>query len=144
MIIIIILLLMNNTSTRTHHTSLTAWNQYKVKLCESDPTCFLGAVQNWCDFVPIGSITVGSWGGGSDTQGAIVGLHTTQVSCGCASAVWHLLVNIVCLQGPNIFTHINVNIYHLRHLAMFLSSDYIYMRWPSTCTLKSYTQYTWV
>lgn len=66
-----------------------------------DFTCFLGPVQHRGDLVVSGSFTVVSWSGGGDTQGSVVGLHTTQVSCGCGSTVWHLLIYIVRLWDTN-------------------------------------------
>lgn len=61
-------------------------------------TCHLCLMKNWFDLVAFSAAAVIAACGCTETQSAIVCLHTTVICSGCCCTVRHLLINIVGLH----------------------------------------------
>lgn len=105
-------------------------------------TCHLCLMKNWFDLVAFSGAAVTAACGCTETQSAIVCLHTTEICSGCCCTVRHLLINIVCLHRGKksllrIFKCINLFYLASEFSAPWIEPDVGMCPWPGHSPLLS-------
>lgn len=61
-------------------------------------TCIFGPFKDGGDLIALRGVTLAPHSRCTHTHCALISLHSTQVCCGCASAVCYLSIRVVCLR----------------------------------------------